>query len=147
MFKAYRRQFDLFDSEKYRIFLKSKLYELSPRYYVIVASKTIESIDGPMIALKINMELTDPAFEPIIEVLINDQYIYYYQDECWAVAVDKYSDLLMRISLPTDGKPILTHPGPSDLNLSLFPCNKVLIIHKIGHKDAIYDHRNPDFEA
>jgi hypothetical protein len=54
--RAIKRTFKKYDytsPEKYRLFLKKKFTTLTPRYYSVVSAEDIETVDGPMTAMRI----------------------------------------------------------------------------------------------
>lgn len=120
--RIFRQQYDFGNSDKYRIFLKKNILSLNPRYYSVSEHCEVTTVDGLMHAVKIITELTDPSFEPIVECIINRQFIYLWRDQCWAVAVDKHGDK------------IIMEENNKDYGINATPeqCNKTLIIHQIG---------------
>ncbi len=86
---AYKRQYDFGHTERYRIFIKNNLLTLNPAYYSIVAAKKVLTVDGEMYGVKIVREIQNPNLEMIAECYINGEYVYLWNDYCWAVAVNK----------------------------------------------------------
>lgn len=136
MKKIYRKQYDFGDPEKYRMFLKRQLLKLNPRYYSVASFKKIETSDGPMYAVRIVLEIENPGMEPIAECWINDQYIYLWRDYCWTIAVnDKGNEVLNEDYSNHPEEPFsfaVKVPGQSKLDIAPKPCNKTMVVHRIG---------------
>jgi hypothetical protein len=139
--QAYKKKYDFSNSEKYRLFLKKHLTKLTPRYYSVASCRQIHTVDGPMYALRIvTGEIENHNLEVIAEAWINDEYIYLWRDHCWAIAVDKNSQRILREDRLFDEEFCGTAAGfggqvtgsAATINVAPSPCNKTMVIHKVG---------------
>jgi len=124
--KAFKNDYSFINPNKYRLFLKSNLLRLNPNYYSVTQAKSIQTTTGPMYAVRIVLEITNPDLEPIAECWINNEHIYLWRDQCWAIAVDKDKKLICIY----DDMVIVAAAGP--INVIPPPCNKTMVIHPIG---------------
>ncbi len=143
MKQAFKKKYDYASDEKYRIFLKKKFTTLTPRYYSVVAAEEVDTCEGPMVAMKIvTDEIENPNYEPIAEVWINDEYVYLWREHCWTIAVNKNNERIYQMQdrwhdLMTKGRQVFsaqTIINPDKFTIAPSPCNKVILIHKIGHE-------------
>ncbi len=127
---AFKKQYAYTSPEKYRIFLKQKFTSLTPRYYSVVAAEDVETVEGQMVAMQIvTDEIENPKYEPIAEVWINDEYVYLWRDYCWTTAVDKNNRSICQINDQFSTQAVL---GDKRFTIIPAPCNKTMLIHKIG---------------
>ena len=110
-------------AERYRVFLKEHILELSPKYYGITDKQKVLTPDGVMYAVKLVPELDDPAYEIIAECWVNNVHIYLWRDRCWMAAVDKNKRLIVDAKWSQAGT--LFH-------LDEQPLSKTMIIFQIG---------------
>jgi hypothetical protein len=138
---VYKKTYGFDNPEKYRVFLKRHLIKLSPRYYSVASWRRVETVDGPMYALKIIMDAVDnPNLEVIAEAWINDEYIYLWRDHCWAIAVDKDNRSVLKEEHTADEELCIAAfggqliGGCGTVNVAPFPCNKIMVVHRIGNE-------------
>ena len=129
MKKIYKKQYNFGDPVKYRIFLKAQILKLNPRLYSVVCSRSIDTTSGPMCALKLITDIANPNLEPIAECWINDQFIYLWREHCWAIAVTSNGQEVFTYTSFDEPK---AHQQKNKFDIAPKPCNKVLVIHKIG---------------
>jgi hypothetical protein len=113
MKKAYKKHYRFLSptrSEKYSLFLKQKILELQPKFFVVVKQRTVNTPHGTMFALRITTDIECPNFEPIAECWINGSNIYLWRDRCWGIAVDKNNREIASTESITDEKTILLYP-------------------------------------
>lgn len=122
--KAFRKDFPYQNPERYRLFLKKQFVTREPRYYSVAYYRKVETPDGPMYAMGIVQGLENPELEPIAECWINNEYVYLWRGHCWTVAVDKDNARILKLISRSDGLFEASVIPP--------PCDKTLIIHKVG---------------
>ena len=88
-------------AENYIVFLK-QIFEcnIKPLYYSIRKCRKITTTDGTMLCMIINTDINNPNKEIIAEAFINTQFLYFYQDKYWRIAVDNSRSLLYRPRIP-----------------------------------------------
>lgn len=100
---AYKTQYSFADTpekaERYRVFLKQHILELSPKYYGVTDVQRVLTPDGVMYAIRLVPELADPSYEIIAECWVNNVHIYLWRDTCWMIAVDKHRGLIVNSKL------------------------------------------------
>ena len=123
--KAYKQKFGFLTdimSEKYLIFLKRQILKLEPKFYAVVHHREIITPDGKMYALYITKDIEHPRFESIAEGWINHQFIYFWRNHCWGIAVNR-SD-----------KQMIQYDNRQTIPIEFRPdyLNKTILIFKIG---------------
>lgn len=138
--KAYMKMFDYLGvgkSEKYLAFLKKHFKESNPNFYSVAAKRRVNTEDGIMYAVRLDIEIADPTLEPIAESWINGHYFYLWRDLCWCIAIDEDGRDLAHSVQGYIGEAV----GRISVNPKSKPCNKTLIIHPIG-RDPVFENEN-----
>lgn len=128
--KAFRKSFDYLDtqaSEKYLLFLKQHFTNSKPNYYCVATKNKVNTPDGIMYAIRIDLELADPKYEPIAEIWINGHYMYFWRDHCWTIAKDKNNNDIVNYQ---DGGNLFSKKHE--------PRNKTMVIHQVG-TDPVFE--------
>lgn len=137
MKKAYKKNYRFLSTtraEKYSLFLKQKILELDPKFYVVTNRKRVITPDGEMFTLRITTDIECPDFEPIAECWINGSDIYLWRDRCWGIAVDETGKEVKRFSgtMTTEQMKLrLQAEGSPELQRKLY-INKVVLLFPIG---------------
>jgi len=127
---AHRRSYDFKNPEKYRLFLKKQFTTLKPHFYSVAYYRRVETTDGPMYAVKIVPEgIENPELEPIAEVWINGEFVYLWNDHCWAIATNDKNRPICEYS---NGAYSLDPYEFSGVDGPPLPCHKVMLIYRIG---------------
>ena len=116
---AYRARYSFANTpekaEKYQVFLKDHILELSPKYYGVAESQKVSTPDGIMYDVKLVEELGNPEHEIIAECFVNNSYIYLWRDKCWMVAVNTNDPKLL-----LEQRWVRTEPYAGMKNMVLF---------------------------
>lgn len=136
--QAFKKRYLHSNPEKYRLFLKRVFTTLPPRWYSVAYFREIETTDGPMYAAKlVQNQIDNPALDPIAEVWINNEYVYLWNDQCYTIAVDKNNRPICTIQTDQAPSGWLLWEQVFDPNQYTLPpplCDKVLLLHRIGHQ-------------
>lgn len=88
--------------DDYKQFLKSNIAKFKPTYYSITKSKAINTIDGMMYVLDLSDNIENPDCGVIAECKINNEYIYWWGESCWFLAVTSSNEVLKKSGTDRD---------------------------------------------
>lgn len=90
---AYRQQYSFCEggnARKYAAFVRGFIFKNKPEFYGVVSKKAIDTIDGPMWAIKISSNVEHPDYDPIAKCVINNIPIFLWNDKCWIIAQSQH---------------------------------------------------------
>lgn len=85
----YRAHSGFLEPEKYERLIAANILVARPKFYNVLRSGYITTVDGLMVAMELGEDISDPDFAPIAEFVVNGHSYFWWNDAVWGVAVAK----------------------------------------------------------